>query len=212
MKMKYIFKFVICGLLLFAYSSNVMGAKIFPSEKYGSGFKFKDIDSIVIMTIDPMSIGFGPIIYDRGHFDEIFDYFTNPQRYTDVYKFVITSSKEKMLISSIINNLTPYRKDEIEVFPDDVKISDGIDWKQYLHAEWQTNDPIETRTRVQFYMKDGDIITAFASSTSFDIFNYRYKSPSFSEILRNYLWYFSDEAVINNSSKILELRRREHEL
>lgn len=104
------------------------------------------------------------------------------------------------------------KKMRIEVYPDDVKIRDGIDWKQYLYAEWQTNDPIQTRTRVQFYMKDGDIITAFASSTSFDIFNYRYESPSFSEILRNYLWYFSDEAVIDNSAKISELNRIEYGL
>lgn len=199
-------------MLLLAYSSNIMSAKIFPSEKYGYGFKFKDIDSIVIMTIDPMATGFGPIIYDRGHFDEVFDYFTDPQRYTEVYKFVITTPKEKMLISCVINNLIPYEKDRMEVYPDDVKIKDGIDWKQYLYAEWQTNDPIQTRTRVQFYMKDGDIITAFASSTSFDIFNYRYKSPSFSEILRNYLWYFSDEAVIDNSAKISELNRIEYGL
>lgn len=199
-------------MLLLAYSDNVMNAKNFPSEKYGYGFKFNDIDSIVIMTIDPMSVGFGPIIYDRGHFDEVFDYFTDPQRYTEVYKFVITTPKEKMLISSVINNLIPYEKDRMEVYPDDVKIKDGIDWKQYLYAEWQTNDPIQTRTRVQFYMKDGDIITAFASSTSFDIFNYRYKSPSFSEILRNYLWYFSDEAVIDNSAKISELNRIEYGL
>lgn len=212
MKIKYPFKFFACGMLLLAYSSNIMSAKIFPSEKYGYGFKFKDIDSIVIMTIDPMATGFGPIIYDRGHFDEVFDYFTDPQRYTEVYKFVITTPKEKMLISSVINNLIPYEKDSMEVYPDDVKIKDGIDWKQYLYAEWQTNDPIQTRTRVQFYMKDGDIITAFASSTSFDIFNYRYKSPSFSEILRNYLWYFSDEAVIDNSAKISELNRIEYGL
>lgn len=199
-------------MLLLAYSDNVMNAQNFPSEKYGYGFKFNDIDSIVIMTIDPMSVGFGPIIYDRGHFDEVFDFFTDPQRHTEVAKFVITSPKEKMLISSIINHLIPYEKDEIEVYPDDVKIKDGIDWKQYLYAEWQTNDPIQTRTRVQFYMKDGDIITAFASSTSFDIFNYRYESPSFSEILRNYLWYFSDEAVIDNSDKISELNRIEYGL
>lgn len=199
-------------MLLLAYSDNVMNAQNFPSEKYGYGFKFNDIDSIVIMTIDPMSVGFGPIIYDRGHFDEVFDFFTDPQRHTEVAKFVITSPKEKMLISSIINHLIPYEKDEIEVYPDDVKIRDGIDWKQYLYAEWQTNDPIQTRTRVQFYMKDGDIITAFASSTSFDIFNYRYESPSFSEILRNYLWYFSEEAVIDNSDKISELNRIEYGL
>lgn len=199
-------------MLLLAYSDNVMNAQNFPSEKYGYGFKFNDIDSIVIMTIDPMSVGFGPIIYDRGHFDEVFDFFTDTQRHTEVAKFVITSPKEKMLISSIINHLIPYEKDEIEVYPDDVKIRDGIDWKQYLYAEWQTNDPIQTRTRVQFYMKDGDIITAFASSTSFDIFNYRYESPSFSEILRNYLWYFSEEAVIDNSDKISELNRIEYGL
>ena len=199
-------------MLLLAYSDNVMNAQNFPSEKYGYGFKFNDIDSIVIMTIDPMSVGFGPIIYDRGHFDEVFNFFTDPQRHTEVAKFVITSPKEKMLISSVINNLIPYEKDEIEVYPDDVKIRDGIDWKQYLYAEWQTNDPIQTRTRVQFYMKNGDIITAFASSTSFDIFNYRYESPSFSEILRNYLWYFSEEAVIDNSDKISELNRIEYGL
>lgn len=211
--MIYFFKIKISVLvILFSLCCKSMIAIDFPSEKYRHGIDFNKIDSIVIMTIDPMSVGFGPIIYDRTHFEDTFNYFIDPIHSTEVYKFVITESKDKMFIATAMSYFKPYEKDRIKIYPNDVKINEGIDWHQSLHSKWQTNDPIETRTRIQFYMKDGDVVTAFASPTSFDIFNYRYASPQFSKILQNYLWYFSDEAVINNSKRILENNLRETEL
>lgn len=84
----------------------------FPSEKYRHGIDFNKIDSIVIMTIDPMSVGFGPIIYDRTHFEDTFNYFIDPIHSTEVYKFVITESKDKMFIATAMSYFKPYEKIE----------------------------------------------------------------------------------------------------
>lgn len=211
--MKTVFKAIVCIVFLIPCGNTAMAFK-FRSEKYRYGFDFLEMDSIEIKTINPTAVGFGPIIYDREHFDDVFDFFlVHPERQTDVYRFVVTSPKEMMFISAAMESFVPYEEEHIKVYPDDVKIKDGIDWRDHLHSEWQTNDPIETRTRIRFYMKDGDVITAFASPTSFDIFNYRYASPQFSSIMVNYIWYFFDEAegVVSNYdilNKLLEERYR----
>ena len=128
---------------------------------------------------------FGGYSVDREHFDEIFDYhrFNGDKKYQDVGHLVIKDRIMLLLFISVLNELEPYDAMDIKVYPEDimsekvgVKMRDGRDYaaKEYSLGYISPNDPLETRGKIDLYMKDGTKISGFLSTHTIDILNYRY--------------------------------------
>ncbi len=159
---------------------------------------FLRIDSVVIETIAPFDMVFGGFSVSRKHFSEVFDYLTK-QGVWETYKFKIIAEKERMYFSVILNNLTPYEKSKISIYPDEVQDNPDLDWLHVFNqGKHLSNDPLELRTRIRIYFRDGDIVTGFASSTSLDILNYRYSASSLSRLIGNYVAYFPQDNLLRN--------------
>lgn len=158
---------------------------------------FLKIDSIIIETIDPFDEYLGGFSVSRKHFSEVFEYLTK-QDVHDTYKFKISNEKELMYFITILNNVKPYDLSRIKTFPNDVRDNPNIDWLHtFNQGDHLSNDPIETRTRINIYFKNGDIVTGYASPTSLDLFNYRYEAPTFTSLIWNYAAYYPEDNLIN---------------
>ena len=159
---------------------------------------FLRIDSVVIETIAPFDMVFGGFSVSRKHFSEVFDYLTE-QGVWETYKFKIIAEKERMYFSVILNNLTPYEKSKISIYPDEVQDNPDLDWLHVFNqGKHLSNDPLELRTRIRIYFRDGDIVTGFASSTSLDILNYRYYASTLTSLIWDYAAYFPQDNLLRN--------------
>lgn len=156
---------------------------------------FLRIDSVVIETIEPGALMLGGFSVSRKHFSEVFE-FLKEQGIHDVYKFKISDRKERMYFCEILNHLPPYKKSEIEVYPDEVADNPNLDWLHtFNQGEHLSNDPLELRTRIRIYFRDGEMVTGYASSTSLDILNYRYVASCLTSLIQDYVWFYPEEML-----------------
>lgn len=158
---------------------------IYGEKKHKLNFDCQIVDSVEIKMIGFTSCFFGGYSVDREHFDEIFDYhrFNGDKKYQDVGHLVIKDRIMLLLFISVLNELEPYDAMDIKVYPEDimsekvgVKMRDGRDYaaKEYSLGYISPNDPLETRGKIDLYMKDGTKISGFLSTHTIDILNYRY--------------------------------------
>ena len=83
--------------------------------------------------------------------------------------------------------------------PTDAHFSFTFVFKQALNqGKHLSNDPLELRTRIRIYFRDGDIVTGFASSTSLDILNYRYYASTLTSLIWDYAAYFPQDNLLRN--------------
>lgn len=166
--------------------------------------KPSDVDSVYIRMIEPLTIGFGDICYDRRHFDEVYNYYSVYKKDRDTYAIYLYGWYEISLFVCMLNDIEPLPLEQIEIYPDEVQTRDGVNWLRSLHrAEHICNDPIETRIKISIFLKDGFRVDAFMSSTLIDIFNYRY----FAKPLNT--WILS--TLLNDKASEKSIRKTEDE-
>lgn len=197
-------KYIFLGILTISLSSYAQSNKNsqhldkVSMEDKNISLDFLKIDSIIIETIDPFDEYFGGFSVSRKHFSEVFEYLTQ-QDVHDTYKFKISNEKERMYFITILNNVKPYDPSRITIYPKDVRDNPKLDWLHtFNQGDHLSNDPIETRTRINIYFKNGDIVTGYASPTSLDIFNYRYEAPTFTSLIWNYATYYPEDNLIHH--------------
>ena len=152
-------------------------------ETHKLNFDCREVDSVEIKMIAFSSCIFGGYAVDREHFDEIFYYHRFNNKSKDIDYLMIKDRTMLLLFISVLNKLNPYEENEIKVYPKDIKsekigvtMRDGWDYaaKEYSLGYISPNDPLETRGKMDIYMKGGTKISGFFSTHTIDILNYRY--------------------------------------
>lgn len=151
-----------------------------------------EIDSIIIKSINPNATScFGGLIYDRGHFDEIFDKFHHQPSIGDyAIRICLRDWSEISMFIILLDQSVPLDENEIKVWPNEIETKPDVDWSQPLNRN-MTNDPIETRTKIIIY-HNGEKLTAFMSNFYIDILNYRYRNT----LLNQWLVFYTLRVLI----------------
>lgn len=145
------------------------------------------IEKISIKTIDWTISTFGYHGVCRSCFDKTFEYMQNDSAYMDRYNdFLLSDRNSIILFGSILNKLRPYPISEGELYPNEIKCIDSkLDIPHgIINGYAKNSDPLEVRGKIDIYMRDGTMITAFMSTTKIDINNRRY----YSSLLSTTIW------------------------
>lgn len=166
MKQVLLIIFVFCGLRISAQES--------------LNIDFNKVNKIEFKLIDWGHLSFKYYGINRYQFDEAFEYLLKTRESSKPKREIFTDKYTIMLFIAILNNLKPYKIERNRISPDEImelsktsKTENGI-----MDGNRNNKDPMETRGKICIYMKDKEIVTAFASTTTIDIFNYSYNMSS----------------------------------
>ena len=160
----------------------LVGGRAFAADKKVNP---SSVDSVSIKSID---IFFTDCyrIYDREFFDEIYDMFLHGSIQHHELTRCCFKEREKYLFIELFNSLNEISLGPNDVAPDEVKTNQGVN---KLRPLWyhETNDPINTSAKIDFFFKDGSKSSAYfgASPYRLDYNHKRYDGwPVYSLLLR----------------------------
>lgn len=170
--------------------------------------KAENVDSVVIRTIDWFVHPFGFYSIDRKAFDELYQFISADSIFREkenmsIDSIIIKDNLSKFLFCAIINNLPKDEPQEAMPTPDEIwERSKGFEYNMGIMVEGYYNgDPLETRGQIRIYMKNGDVITAYLSSTLIDIFNERYIAFNLSSFISDYIYSKSEHLRANRGGQ-----------
>lgn len=86
------------------------------------------VDSVIIKAIDRgATTCYGYTCYDRTNFDFVFDFLKNDS-HTCCYKSKYKTRNEIILFLAMLNNVEPFKEEDINVYPNDIHTKSGTNW------------------------------------------------------------------------------------
>ena len=157
--------------------------------------KAENVDSVVIRTIDWDIFPFGFYTIDRKAFDELYQFILTDSIFKEkegmsIDSIIIKDDLSKFLFCAILNNLPKDEPQDAMPSPDEIwEKCRGFEYNMGIMADGYYNgDPLCIRGQIRIYMKGGEVITAYMSSTLIDIFNERYVAFNLSSFITDYLY------------------------
>lgn len=143
------------------------------------------VDSVEVLAVNPFTLS--EFRVDRLHFDDVFRIYNKSSK-----RIVLKHPKDYTIYLKILNSLPALTPEEVKVKPSEVKLLTArVDDLGYM-ADGETNDPILVSEKINIYMHDGNIRTAFKSWFYIDIDDWRY-FDRFSDLHLIILWFISYE-------------------
>ena len=168
--------------------------------------KVNDVDSVEIRyAFTPYTTPEACV--SREHFDSIFDAEIKAKQkngYRNGFSRVILKEPyEYTLFIKIFNSLKPLPPKDVKVLPSEVKLIHHEKTKENMRyvpvnlcdlTSYRTNDPIRTNHKYIIYLRDGTVISCFASSSFVDYNNWRYSEAIHLDTLT--IWYTTGGLII----------------
>jgi len=149
----------------------------------------KEIDSVIVRTLDWNVISFGYLGYNRKAFDSAFNYVLNDsclRKNTSISCIKIKDETSLSSLIAVLNSLQPSTQQN----PSSNEImakSEDFTLDNYVMVGYAKNeDPIEVRGQIKIYFKNQSVGVGYFSKALLDYNNIRYLAAPFSRFVTHF--------------------------